>query len=412
MIARRGWRIFWLLFLLLLITGCQGNKPDGELNGRITIWHSWRAADAAVLQDVLARFGEIHPNVQITTVALPEDQILDEYIDAGNDGFGPGLLIGSNNWIGDLVGTGLIRSFTLDDLGGSLTNSRNSALIQYEDQLYGVPLFLAPNALYYNKNLVKEIPDSLDELLQEAAAGNHVAFVPRFEEAYWGIQAFGEGLFDDQGRFTLANSGFTEWLSWLEIAQDASGAILNVDDQSLLELFVNGQIAYYVAGPEKQELILDMMDEAASFEFGVVPLPDGPYGPAGPLMPAVTILPYAYTSPEQTRIANALAAFLVNPQQSIHFMRELNRVPANPAVRVDNRVYPVISGFSRQTRTAVILPNEIPRDRLVAAGNRAYVTVLSGVATPQEAVCRFAEDVAAFQGYTADDMDWPEWCQP
>ena len=409
--AGRGWRIFWLFFLLLVITGCQGDKPDGELNGRITIWHSWRAADAAVLQDVLARFGEIHPNVQVTTVALPEDQILDEYIKAGNDGFGPGLLIGSNNWIGDLVGTGLIRSFTLDDLGGSLFNSRNSALIQYEDQLHGVPLFLAPNALYYNKDLVQAVPESLDELLQEAAAGNHVAFVPRFEEAYWGIQAFGEGLFDDQGRFTLANSGFTEWLSWLEIAQDASGAILNVDDQSLLELFVNGQIAYYVAGPEKQELILDMMDEAASFEFGVVPLPDGPYGPAGPLMPAETILVYAHTSPEQTRIANALAAFLVNPQQSIHFMRELDRVPANPAVRVDNRVYPMISGFSRQTRTAVILPNEIPRDRLTAAGNRAYVTVLSGVATPQEAVCRFGEEVAAFQGYTADDMDWPEWCE-
>ncbi len=59
----------------------------------------------------------------------------------------------------------------------------------------------------------------------------------------------------------------------------------------------------------------------------------------------------------------------------------------------------------------MILPNEVPRDRLAAAGNRAYVTVLSDVATPQEAVCRFGEEVAAFQGYTADDMDWPEWCE-
>ena len=408
--TRRQLKVIWLLFLLLIMVSCQSTLPDDELNGRIILWHSWSAAEAVVLEEALAQFQEIHPNVRIITVALPEDQILQEFNDVGNDGLGPGLLIGNDSWIGELVNTGLIRPLPLEENPSTLFNPRNVSLTQYQDQLFGVPLFLAPRALYYNKRLVTEPPESLAELLQEAAAGNRVAFVPRFEEAYWGIQAFGEGLFDAEDRFTLAESGLTEWLSWLDDAQRAPGVIMNIDDDSLLELFTSEQVAYYVAGPEKQALIATMINEEDPFDFSVVPLPGGPEKAAGPLLPAETILLYAFSSPEQMRITNALAAFLVNQQQSIRFMRELDRVPANPVVKVDRRIYPIINGFAQQARTAVVIPNEIPTDPFVAAGDRAYVSVLSGVLTPAEAVCHFGQEVAAFQEYTAADMSLPEGC--
>ena len=147
-----------------------------------------------------------------------------------------------------------------------------------------------------------------------------------------------------------------------------------MDDASLLELFATEQIAYYVAGPEKQDEIIALLDEEDPFDYGVVPLPSGPHGPAGPLLPAETMLPYAFTSDNQTRIANDLASFLVNQQQSIRFMRELDRVPANPAVSVDRRVYPIVSGFARQAQSAVVIPNEVPTNPLVAAGDVYYHT--------------------------------------
>jgi arabinogalactan oligomer/maltooligosaccharide transport system substrate-binding protein len=404
-------KIPWLLFVLVMLAGCQTDTSDDELSGRITLWHGWSEAEAAVLDESLAEFQELHPKVRVIAVALPEDRILEEFITAGNDGLGPGVLIGTDNWIGELVNTGLIRPLNPDRGRSDLFDSRNIALTQYEDQIFGVPLFLAPRALYYNKSMVAAAPEDLDALLQDAAAGNQVAFVPRFEEAYWGIQAFGEGLFDDQDRFTLAESGFTEWLEWLDDAQGSPGVILNVDDRSLLELFATGQIAYYVAGPEKLDDINALLDEEDPLEYGVVPLPSGPNGPAGPLLPAETILLYAFTSDAQTRIADALATFLVNQQQSIRFMRELDRVPANPAVAVDRRIYPIVNGFTRQANTAVVIPNEVPTNPLVTAGDRAYVSVLSGALAPAEAVCRFGREVAAFQGYTAADMTLPEGCE-
>jgi hypothetical protein len=37
--------------------------------------------------------------------------------------------------------------------------------------------------------------------------------------------------------------------------------------------------------------------------------------------------------------------------------------------------------------------------------------VLSGALSPEDAVCRFGREVAAFQGYAATDMSLPEGCE-
>jgi len=401
-----------LLLWLLLLGGCQANlRDDDTLGGRITLWHSWPGTDAIVLEETLAQFQEIHPNVHIITVAMPQDQILEEFIKSGTDGLAPSLLIGVDHWIIDLANRGLIRSVSTDDFAPALLSPRNLALTQYQGQHYGVPLSLTPRSLYYNKRLVAQPPETLDELLQEAAKGNRIAFVPRFEEAYWGIQAFGQGLFDAEGQFQVADSGFEEWLYWLDEAQNAPGVILNVDDDSLLDLFMSQEVAYYIGGPEKQTRMLAMIPEDNPFEFGVAPLPGGPYGAAGPVLSAETLFLYAFASPEQSRTADALAAFLVKQQQGIRFMRELNRVPVNPAVRVDERIYPIVSGFAQQAKTAVVIPNEIPSEALVSAGNLAYVSVLSGASTPVEAVCRFGQEVFAALGDIAPDSSLPNGCE-
>jgi hypothetical protein len=86
-------------------------------------------------------------------------------------------------------------------------------------------------------------------------------------------------------------------------------------------------------------------------------------------------------------------------------------VPANPSVAVDQRIYPIVHGFAQQVESAVVIPNEIQSQPLVKAGNRAYVSVLSGALSPEEAVCQFGLEVAAFQGYTTADMSLPQNCE-
>jgi len=412
-IIGRHLKIICLSVFLLIMSSCQLTPSTEELNGRVTLWHSWPPIEALILEQALAQFQEIHPNVQIITTAFPEEQIFSEFLISGKDGLGPTLLLGRDSWVGDLAEAELIQPLSEELASLDLFNTRNLALTRYQGQQFGIPLMLAPRALYYNQTLVSAPPTTLDELLDEAAAGHSVAFVPRFTQAYWGIQAFGEGFFDDKARFTLAESGFSEWLTWLNDAQSASGVILNIDDESLLSLFASGQVAYYVAGPEVQSKILSLMAEMEdenTFEFGIAPLPGQPEHPAGPLLPAEIIMFYKFASHNEAIIAEELATFLVNQQQSIRFLRELDWVPANPAVRVDSRIYPNVFGFAQQTKTAVVIPNEIIADPFIEAGNHAYISVLSGVTTPSEAVCNFGKEVAKTQGYAQDTMSVPEGC--
>ena len=411
MTTARLWQRACLLLLLLLLAGCLPVAPVEDLRGRVTLWHSWSGADAVELREALTRFQEVYPGVRVVEMALPEGQILKEFANAANDGLAPDLLIGQNRWIKELADAGSIRAVTQADAPQVLASARNRALVAYAGKLFGAPLFLAPRALYYNKELVTDPAQTLDDLLREAAAGNRVEFVPRFEEAYWGIQTLGQGLFDAEGNFTLAESGFEQWLRWLDNAQRAPGVILNVDDESLLDLFAAGQIAYYIAGPESLARIMERMDAENAFEVGVAPLPGGPAGAAGPLVPAETILFFAHSSPVQARIANELAAFLANERQGIRFMRQLGKVPANPRIQVDRRIYPIVSGFAQQARTAVALPLALPIDALFAAGNRAYSTVLSGSATPADAVCDFGREVVALLGESSAAVSLPQGCE-
>ncbi|MCO5190397.1 MAG: hypothetical protein M9918_19675, partial [Anaerolineae bacterium] len=119
----------------------------------------------------------------------------------------------------------------------------------------------------------------------------------------------------------------------------------------------------------------------------------------------------AYSTENQNRTAAALAMFLANRQQGIRFLRDIDLVPANPTINVDPRIYPVPNGFARQVRTAVVLPNEIPAQSFLAAGNRAYTSVLSGTASPADAVCSFGLEVIGIMNYTAEDVLLPQGCR-
>jgi len=403
-------QLITISLMLLLLSSCQlFRQGDDELSGRVVLWHGWTFEETAILEEALDEFREIHPQVTVASLAFPKEDLLEQYIQSANDGLAPDLLLGSSDWVRQLADSGRIRAFENEEVNDLNLDTGRLSATKYREKVYGVPLSLYPRALYYNKSLVDTPPTSLDDLLEQAADGKEVAFVPRFEEAYWGIQAFGDGLFNEQGNINLDDSGFAGWLEWLNNAQNEPGVILSADDTVLFDLFSQGRVAYYVADPGKQAILEEAMGEES---FGVVPLPAGPEGPAGPLLPVESIIFYMFSSQEQSRTSTALANFLANQQQANRFMRELDRVPANPGVRVDSRIYPNVSGFARQARTAVIPPNELAWDQLVASGNKAYISALSGILTPAEAVCRFGQEIVALQDLSEDEMPLPVGCEP
>ena len=364
-----------MLFLLLIIgmSSCSifSETQEGP-SGRIILWYSWDGNEAALLRRIVSQFEDVNPGLEVIMTSLPEDELLERYQTAAADGLGPDIMIGSSEWIQELVEGARIRPLGENDLRSTNFSSVIAQTVKYQEDIYGLPLFLFPDALYYHTTSSGEPPKTLEDLLEQAAEGNNVAFVPRFQAAHWGLQAFGEGLYDSEGKFTLDESGLSEWLSWINEVKNISGVILNVDEKSLVELFANGSVDYLVGDPGLLPVISSMLAED---DFDVALLPSGPEGKAGPLMPIETAFFNPASSAQQARNAIALARYLLSPQQSITFMRELGRVPANPAVQVDPRIYTKVVGFSEQAKSAVALPNDLIRQEYYRIGDRAYSNV-------------------------------------
>ncbi len=407
-LRQRSWLVAGLV-AALLATGCESNlSPTIVLGDNVLLWHSWEENDALVLDLVLAQITEISSETEVISVYVPATEMRQRFVTATQQGVGPDLLLGTTDWISEFAASGTVQAISPAQIETAEFIQGSIGAVSLAGVIYGFPMSVSPDALYYNRTQVDIPPRTLDELTEDTDTGQQLAFVSRFQPAYWGIGTQGDGLYDAPGRFTLAESGFEAWLAWLEKAQRSPGIILNSDEAALAKMFSDQRVAYYISGPQQ----LSRFGDALGMEnIGVAPLPADVYGASQPLLHTEAVMLGTASSTQQADTALAVAGFLTNVQQSTTFMRELGRIPANQRVEVDPRVYPRLAGFAQQARTAVSLPNDLHTEAFYALGDRAYANVLGGVLTPAAAVCEFGFDVVELQGYTPTEVDLPASCE-
>ena len=384
-----------LILVSFLLAGCAYGD-NAAVGGRIVLWHSATGTVGSVLDDIVDRFMEINPHIQVSLVSIPADEMLSRYRNAAELSLGPDLFIGETTWIPALADQDLIQS--LDRYDPSLDGYFSAAVenIHYDGEVYGIPYGLTLNALFYNADRVTTPPDTLAALLAQATDGNGTAMTTRFDHAFWGVRAFGGRMFGDDGRVTLDGGGFASWLSWMSSAQNAVGMFLNNDRATLMNLFMSGQVAYYVGTPDDFPLLSSNMEA----NIGVAPLPTGPGGPAGPLLHLDALMFNRASAQRNTRAALELARFLTNDENSLRLAREVGHVPANSRVPgIDARTYPIVNGFMTQARTAIPIVNTEAMSVLLADGDRLYRRVLDGVVDATEGAASFTATINTALGY-------------
>lgn len=392
------------------LAACQADaNSDGALHGRILLWHSWPEADTVVLDQMLQQFTAIHPGVTIITAVIPPDELRARYESTAPQGLGPNLLIGRAEWISDLAGQGLIADYGQDEIlsFNFLPPAIRALRLQNDDTLYGLPLSVSTNVLYYNVSQVNLPAPTLEALWTQATDGHVVAIPTTFDDAYWGIHAFGEAMFDDNGHFTLAESGFLDWLSALREAQGIPNVVLSRDGTALQQLFLSERAAYYIGRPEEMPVLQEALGE---FAVGVTSLPSGPAGSPRSLLSVEALMLSTASSAQQTAIALEIAQFLTNQEQATQLMRQAGHVPANRRLEINRQIYPAMAGFVLEARSAVTLPNHLPVQAITELGDLAYATVLSGLLTPLEAVCDFGRGVIEAAPDLAAEAALPDTC--
>ncbi|MCA9991989.1 MAG: extracellular solute-binding protein [Anaerolineales bacterium] len=386
---------FLLIVLLLGLTACQATPagvaaPRPALSGGIIVWYGTDEADRQIWEAIFDNFTQIYPEVTILADAVPQDELLGRYERTSAMGLGPDLLLGPHDWLMPLADQGLIRPIDEALVAQDSFLSTTMETMRYNGRLYGLPLTLHMNGLYYNASLVETPVTNLDEMLAQAAAGQGTALTTTFDDAFWGIQAFGGQVLDENGAVVLYEGGMANWLAWLKSAQDAPGMFLNRDKTLMRQLFMDGRVAYYVGSPDELPVLQEALGED---NVRVSTLPAGPQGPAGPLLLTHGLFFNHASSAEQVALAGQLAAFMTSVEQSTRLMRDAQVVPANQRVRIDPRLYPVIAGFAVQSRTAVALANTPQSVVVREQGSDVYRLVLEGVVPASDALLTFSQRI-------------------
>jgi maltose-binding protein MalE len=310
------------------------------------------------------------------------------------------LLITDNQFVASLAMAGLISDLTSlvepEFLQRYVPGAQET--MSYKGKLYGLPAAMESMAMYYNTDLVTDPARDLTDLLNQAAPERQVILPVDFYFAFWGIPAFGGRLFDAEGRVTLDEGGFVEWLSWLQAVQDQPGIVLAKDREEVLELFIRHKAAY-LAG--EKWMLNPLQVELGVEKVGVSPLPAGPKGESGPFLVVAGLLLNQASNPAESALALEFAKYIAGLESQTLLMTQAKFVPAN--VNVDTTGHPAIGGFLEQARTAFVPPNDRVQQVLamMEGGSGVYEEVLKGGQNPSEAVDNFSKSINETNGPTA-----------
>jgi len=357
------------------------------VTGTVTLWHSWSGAEGDALSAILAALQTTLPGVTVQTLFVAPNDLTTSYVEAVGRGGGPDLVIAPNWYLADVVAANAARP--LDDLIPAEARSRflpaTVESLTINGALYGLPLDYNLVALYVNRSLLPQdgLAASTTALLETAtvtpSAG--IGIYANLLHVIWGVPAFGGQFLDAQARAALDQTdGAAAFLTWLVALNRTPGSYVDQDYGMLLDRFTKAEFAYFVDGP----WAAPQLSAALGDDLLVVPLPDGPAGPARPWLYSDGIFLNPTTPTDRLPAALALAQGLTSSAAGTELAKTGGLLPA--ALGADLGDNPLLAGFARQAETAAVMPIGPAMQEVWAYGGDMIIKALAGVNTPQEIV--------------------------
>lgn len=375
-------------------TATEGTEGDdvsaADADADLVIW----ADDVRVppMQEIGQQCGD----AEGYTVAVQEvafEDIRGQLQQAGPAGEGPDVIVGANDWIGELVTNGAISQIELPD-----PEAFQDVAIEgftYEGSLVGVPFAVENLALYRNTDLVPEAPETWQEVvdisleLQDSGEVEQAFLLPATAEevpyhihpiftgfgGYYFGQDAGGGYdtsdigIDSEGALQ-AGQTVQEWVDQGFINPDVTGQIQQ-------ERFGAGEAAFAVSGPWA------LVQGGAGFQetdvnFAVDPFPTLDGNPMQPFVGVQGIMISAFS--ENSLLAQSFATECMAAVDAQLTMAEANSRPpalieANEQILSEN---PAIGAFGEASENGVLLPALPAMSSVFTALGDAWTLIFQG----------------------------------
>ncbi|SMP52620.1 carbohydrate ABC transporter substrate-binding protein, CUT1 family [Sphaerochaeta associata] len=348
--------VFLLVLAMLSASVFAAGKTEAAPAGPVTL----KVANYALLESgyepfwkqVKVDFEAANPDITIEWVTAPYGEIVNQVVNMAGGGNKVDVIFGEIDWVPGLVDAGLaapVRDILpqafVDDFYPDVLKS-----FEVEGKPYGIPLYVSPYVLYYNKNLFTQAgldpnkpPKTYDEMLSYAqklsqlkdANGNKVyafgqttASVPVSGASLTAmVFNFGGQVLDAQGKLAVDNQGFKDAFTMVQKLDQLGYNPQNAKLKDLRNLFALGQLAMYYDQSWGFNGVKSINPDAVNFTASAEPLKGGNGVGASLLQAHCFIL--VDNGPARKAALSKFVEFVISEQTLSSYLRDLT--PAYPA---------------------------------------------------------------------------------
>lgn len=293
-----------LLAASMVFAGGSAEQESSKSSGPVTI----KVANYALLEKgyedfwngIKTGFEAKYPEVKLEWVTAPYGEIVNQVVNMAGGGDKVDVIFSELGWVPGLEDAGLAAPVSdllpkefLDDFYPEVLDSFN-----IDGKPYGIPLYISPYVLYYNKSLFKEAgldpdkpPKTYDEMLRMAeqlsllkdkngnkvyAFGQTTASVPVSGASLTAmVYNFGGEVLSADGKLDCDNQGFRDAIAMLKTLNDKGYNPQNAKLKDLRNLFALGQLAMYYDQSWGFNGVKSINPDAVNFTASAAPLAGG-----------------------------------------------------------------------------------------------------------------------------------------
>lgn len=130
------------------------NSSDSPIE--LEVWFTYEGGE--IIKEKIASFENLHPDISIKFNEQPSSGWVDKFVSVAQTGESPDVFLAKGAWFGELASLGYIYSLT-NFISPTLESSFlpfSIASLTYENELWGLPLWLDSILLFYNKDLFNQ----------------------------------------------------------------------------------------------------------------------------------------------------------------------------------------------------------------------------------------------------------------
>ncbi|WP_432452059.1 MULTISPECIES: extracellular solute-binding protein [unclassified Agarivorans] len=359
----------------------------------------WEDIQKAVGNEEATKQFEQKFDVKVSVQELPYGGQVESLRMDGPAGTGPDVINLPHDQIGSAVVQGLLVPLKVDAaVLDTFTKSSIDAL-SYKGQLYGIPKAVETVVMVYNKDLLPELPATMEEIYQlslKAREQGNYGLLAKWDEIYYAygiVKAMGGDIFAknadgsyDAKHLLLNTDGAVAGGQYIEKffknGAFPSGIIGDSGANAIDSLFTSKKAAIVQTGPWSFKPY-----EEAGINFGVAPLPTLPNGK--PMSSFMGVKSYSVSTYSKNKdLALKYIEFINNYDNAKRRFELTGEVPAVKALIDDPIVKnnPGARAVAMQSAHATPMPSIPEMNEVWGPANSALQLIATGKQTPKDAL--------------------------